>query len=231
MAMIENKLDRDRQIYYVYEQWLDDKCLWVGFGSNNRKNVFHGKGEKYEKLVKDRRKEIRVIVIKDGMEKKEAMNLEVIQTTKRLDEGYDLCNMVIGHSSFKGRKHSLEARKSISEKNSGKNNPMYGVPSPFKGKKHSIESRKKMSEKLKGKIPWNKGVAPTQETIDNIKKAKRNTKNHKQWVKVKVIFPNGDEKICKSITEAGEVANVKNAKYLSRTEKTCEKTGIRMERI
>ena len=117
MAMIENKLDRCRQKYYVYEQWLDDKCLWVGFGSNNRKNVFYQKGEKYEELVKGRRSEIRVIVIKDGMKKKDAMNLEIIQTTKRLDEGYDLCNMIVGHGiGFKGHKHSLEARKSISEK-------------------------------------------------------------------------------------------------------------------
>lgn len=218
-------------MYYVYEQWLDDKCLWVGFGSNNRKNIFYNKGEKYDKLVKGRRNEIRVVVIKDGMKKKDAMNLEVIQTTKRLDEGRDLCNMVVGNTGFKGHKHSLKARKSISEKNSGESNGMYGVPSPIKGKTHSIESRQKMSEKLKGKIPWNKGVATTEETIDNIKKGKRNTKNHKQWVKVKVIFPNGDEKICKSINEAGDIANVKNAKYLSKTGKTCKKTGIRMERI
>jgi len=34
---------------------------------------------------------------------------------------------------------------------SGKNNPMYGVPSPMKGKNHSEETIRKISTKLKGK--------------------------------------------------------------------------------
>lgn len=162
MATVENKLDGGRQKYYVYEQWLDDKCLWVGFGSNNRKNVFYQKGEKYEKLVKGRQNEIEVIVIKDGMKKKDAMNLEVIQTTKRLNEGYDLCNMVVGHSGFKGGKHSLEARNKMSLAKKGRKHSdetkikislaQKGEGNPMYGEKHSDETRKKTSKALKGKM-------------------------------------------------------------------------------
>ena len=46
-----------------------------------------------------------------------------------------------------GKHHSAEARKKISDALSGENNPMFG-------KHHSAEARKKMSELKKGKTPW-----------------------------------------------------------------------------
>lgn len=59
--------------------------------------------------------------------------------------------------AFKGRKFTPEWREKISETRKrngtakGKNNPMYGVPSPMAGKHQSDEARKKISEAHKGK--------------------------------------------------------------------------------
>lgn len=49
----------------------------------------------------------------------------------------------------RGYKHTEEYKVMMSKKHSGKNNPMYGKPSPTLGMKMSNESRKKMSEKAK----------------------------------------------------------------------------------
>lgn len=54
----------------------------------------------------------------------------------------------------KGRKMSEIARQRLILNHadfSGKNNPMYGVPSPMKGKNHSEETIRRISIKLKGK--------------------------------------------------------------------------------
>ena len=45
---------------------------------------------------------------------------------------------------FKGRKHSEEAKRKISEAMKGENHPMYG-------KYHSEEAKKKMSEAANGR--------------------------------------------------------------------------------
>ena len=45
---------------------------------------------------------------------------------------------------FKGRKHSEEAKRKISEAMKGENHPMYG-------KYHSEEAKRKMSEAVKGR--------------------------------------------------------------------------------
>ena len=96
---------------------------------------------------------------------------------------------------FKGKKHSEETRKKMSESATGRKlsdeakrklsdfnkgrligekNPMYGKPSSFKGKQHTEEAKRKMSEEAqgrkhseetkqkisktnKGKPAWNKG--------------------------------------------------------------------------
>ena len=54
-------------------------------------------------------------------------------------------------SAFKGKHHSSEALKKISEAKKGENHPMFG-------KQHSEESRKKMSESKKGSYFFNNGV-------------------------------------------------------------------------
>ena len=67
-------------------------------------------------------------------------------------------------------------KKNISEKNSGKNNPMYGSKrfgekNPFYGKKHSEETKIKIAEMLKGKT-----FIHTEDTIKKISDARKKTK-------------------------------------------------------
>ena len=57
-----------------------------------------------------------------------------------------------------GKHHSAEARKKISEAKKGENNPRFGKPAWNKGKQHSAEARKKMSESKKGSYFFNNGV-------------------------------------------------------------------------
>ena len=57
----------------------------------------------------------------------------------------------------RGRKHSEEARRKISEAGKGR------VPWN-KGKTLSEETRRKISEAGKGRVPWNKGKTLSEET-------------------------------------------------------------------
>ena len=69
-------------------------------------------------------------------------------------------------SGMKGKQHSAETRKKMSEAHKGENNYWFG-------KHHSAEARKKMSEAHKGKQAWNKGIPQSAEA------RKKNSEAHK----------------------------------------------------
>jgi hypothetical protein len=62
------------------------------------------------------------------------------------------------NNSFFGKKHSEKTRKVLSDKSSGKNNPMYGLGGML-GKKHSEKTKKAQSDARK-KFWQKKGVKP-----------------------------------------------------------------------
>ena len=62
----------------------------------------------------------------------------------------------------KGRKQSVEARRVNSEKNSGKNNQMYG-------KTHSPEARAKISKAARGRVSPSKGKIMSDEQKEKIR--------------------------------------------------------------
>ena len=87
------------------------------------------------------------------MTKEEAIDLEIkhIALWKRELDGGVLLNQNLGGDGkpggqktigFGGRRHTEEARKKISEKVAGKNNPSYGIPC-------SEERKRKISERAK----------------------------------------------------------------------------------
>ena len=70
----------------------------------------------------------------------------------------------------KGKKgifhHSEETKQKLSEKNKGKNHPIYGTH-------RSEETKQKISEKNKGNVAWNKGKETSEETKRKQSEAKR----------------------------------------------------------
>lgn len=74
--------------------------------------------------------------------------------------------------TLKGRKHSEEHSKKISEAKKGKQ-PFFRNGHPLKGKHLTEEHRKKLSEAHKGKTPWNKGKKMPEEFCKKDSEAKK----------------------------------------------------------
>jgi len=133
--------------YYLREDFSSP--YYVGYGKPRRINARHTRRNGAELLPPRHRR----WVVKSGLTKEEAIALEIehIALWKRECDGGVLLNENLGGEGkpggqktegFTGRKHSEEAKKKISEKVSGKNNPSYGVPC-------SEERKRKISGKAK----------------------------------------------------------------------------------
>jgi hypothetical protein len=130
--------------YYLREDF--GSPFYVGYGRPRRINSRHSRRNGAEILPPRERRWI----VKSGLSKEEAIELEIkhIALWKRECDGGVLLNQNLGGEGkpggqktkgFSGRKHSEEAKKRISEKVAGKNNPRYGV-------KLSQETRNKISQ-------------------------------------------------------------------------------------
>ena len=130
--------------YYLREDFSSP--FYVGYGRPRRINSRHSRRNGAEILHSRERRWI----VKSGLTKEEAIELEIkhIALWKRECDGGVLLNQNLGGEGkpggqrtkgFSGRKHSEEAKKRISEKVAGKNNPRYGV-------KLSQETRNKISQ-------------------------------------------------------------------------------------
>ena len=130
--------------YYLREDF--GSPFYVGYGKPRRINAKHLRSNGANLLPPRQRRWI----VKSGLTKEEAIELEIkhIALWKRECDGGVLLNQNLGGEGkpggqktkgFSGRKHSEEAKKRISEKVAGKNNPRYGV-------KLSQEIRNKISQ-------------------------------------------------------------------------------------
>lgn len=133
--------------YYLREDFSSP--FYVGYGRPRRINSRHSRRNGAEILPPRERRWI----VKSGLSKEEAIKLEIkhIALWKRECDGGVLLNQNLGGEGkpggqktkgFSGRKHTEEAKKKISEKVAGKNNPSYGVPC-------SEERKRKISERAK----------------------------------------------------------------------------------
>jgi hypothetical protein len=133
--------------YYLREDFSSP--FYVGYGRPKRINSRHSRRNGAEILPPRERRWI----VKSGLTKEEAIKLEIkhIALWKRECDGGVLLNQNLGGEGkpggqktkgFGGRKHTKEAKKKISEKVAGKNNPSYGVPC-------SEERKRKISERAK----------------------------------------------------------------------------------
>jgi hypothetical protein len=155
--------------YYLREDFSSP--FYIGYGKPRRINAKHLRSNGADLLPSRERR----WVVKSGLSKEEAIELEIkhIALWKRESDGGVLLNQNLGGEGkpggqktkgFSGRKHSEEAKKRISEKVAGKNNPRYGV---------------KLSQEIKSKISQNK--AP---------KFGKDNPNSKTW---KIISPENKE--------------------------------------
>ena len=130
--------------YYLREDFSSP--FYVGYGKPRRIHAKHLRSNGANLLPSRERRWI----VKSGLTKEEAIELEIkhIALWKRECDGGVLLNQNLGGEGkpggqktkgFSGRKHSEEAKKRISEKVAGKNNPRYGV-------KLSQETRTKISQ-------------------------------------------------------------------------------------
>lgn len=134
--------------YILYYYLREDFCspFYVGYGKPRRINSRHSRRNGAEILPPRERRWI----VKSGLSKEEAIELEIkhIALWKRECDGGVLLNQNLGGEGkpggqktkgFSGRKHTEEAKRKISEKVTGKNNPRYGA-------KLSQETRNKISQ-------------------------------------------------------------------------------------
>lgn len=113
-------------------------------------------------------------------------------------------NKIGGTSPMKGKYHTKEAKRKMSEKRKGKKAWNKGIPSSeeskrkmsiskkgkissFKGKKHTEESKRKMSISMKGRISHNKGKKYPYKPRIKMKNKMVNDKHH-QWKADKVGY-------------------------------------------
>ena len=129
--------------YYVYEHWLDGKCIYVGHGNENRIAHLGRSNKNHRKLIKGRRKEVEVVIHAIYHNKRLAATMEEYRTIE-LMKTYDLTNKMYGYSApgkmngFYGKSHTEETKRLLSRANTGK-------PGWAKGKIFSGETRRKMS--------------------------------------------------------------------------------------
>ena len=133
--------------YYLREDFSSP--FYVGYGKPRRIHAKHLRSNGANLLPSRERRWI----VKSGLTKEEAIELEIkhISLWKRECDGGVLLNQNLGGEGkpggqktkgFSGRKHTEEAKRRISEKVTGENNPSYGVPC-------SEERKRKISERAK----------------------------------------------------------------------------------
>ena len=138
--------------YYVYEHWLDEKCIYVGSGliKNNRHKPTIKRNKIYEEYTLNRKDEIVVKIIKYFKNKEDSLIFEENLTLKYKEIGQAMCCIKHGN---KGMIMSEENRLQISERMKA-NNPstLYG---PYnKGMKMCVSQKEKISQTLLKKGEW-----------------------------------------------------------------------------
>lgn len=135
--------------YYLREDFTSP--YYVGYGKPRRVHAKHLRRNGADLLPPRERR----FVVKSGLSKEEAISLEKahIALWGRECDGGVLLNMNTGGEGkpggqktkgFTGGRHTEDAKRRISEKTRGKNNPRYGVVM-------SDETKRKISEANKGK--------------------------------------------------------------------------------
>ena len=211
-------LDPRKPGQYNYGEFIFTcEPFYVGKGTGMRyePRLRHSRQNLYllNKLLKIESKNVIVCFLTWTPFEKEALQkeTELIALIGRSDCGGPLVNMTAGgegvtglhlslevrqriSASLTGRKgctHTVESKRKISIKNSGRifteahkqklRKRKVGKSSSNKGKQHSIETRQKLREawikrKLRGDVPWNKGIPGQKQSLETRQKRSESLK-------------------------------------------------------
>lgn len=155
-------------MYVVYKHTTPSGKVYIGITTRKpEKRWGNGSGYKenehfYRAILKYGWQNIKHEIVKDGLNKRQACNLEIELIAK-----YDSTNPDKGYNHSTGGEYgalgvhpSAETRRKLSEANKGiqrSAETRRKLSEANKGKHPSAETRRKMSEAGKGRIPWNKG--------------------------------------------------------------------------
>lgn len=143
--------------FYVYRHIRLDinTPFYVGMGSGNRYNSKHNRNRYWQHIVN--KFNYKVEIIKDNLTQKEACLLESKLISLYKQYNFAEANLAeggLGGNTWKylPEAYKIELKQAQSERNSGKNNPMYGKSAFIN--KSSVEMKQiglKISQKLKNK--------------------------------------------------------------------------------
>ena len=197
--------------YYLREDFSSP--FYVGYGKPRRINAKHLRSNGANLLPPRERRWI----VKSELSKEEAVELEIkhIALWKRECDGGVLLNQNLGGEGkpggqktkgFSGRKHSEEAKRKISEKVTGKNNPRYGI---------------RLSQEIKTKISEN--ITP---------KFGKDNPNSKTW---KIVSPENKEYIItgtlKEFCESQNISYATMSAAIKYNRKGPRKNGWGIEKV
>ena len=197
--------------YYLREDFSSP--FYVGYGKPRRINAKHLRSNGANLLPSRERRWI----VKSGLTKEDAVELEIkhIELWKRECDGGVLLNQNLGGEGkpggqktkgFGGRKHSEEAKRKISEKVAGKNNPRYGI---------------RLSQEIKTKISEN--ITP---------KFGKDNPNSKTW---KIVSPENKEYIItgtlKEFCESQNISYATMSAAIKYNRKGPRKNGWSIEKV
>jgi hypothetical protein len=161
---------------YVYRHIRLDKNIpfYIGIGSDDnysRANAKVGRNRYWKNIISKSAYEVEIIFDEINWDDACKKEIEFIALYKRNKDGGSLTNITLGGEGQlglvpwnAGLETPIETRKKQSLKR-------MGFPSPIKGTKrpqHVIDAVRKACT---GKPSWNKGISPSQESIDKRKKS------------------------------------------------------------
>lgn len=205
----------DYNLFYVYEHWIDDECIYVGSGKGRRAWNFYDyqRNDEWLKRTKGKIDLINVNILKICDDEISARFYENIYTRIRMKH-YNLTNKMISTIPARGDKHwtkanglSNETKKKISNaligrngnkhtdetkkiiglKNSGKNNGMYGkIPNNSKRLLVNYNGEEMIFETVSHCEKYFKGIISIK-TIRNLIEGKNSNKAKKLNIKIKLM--------------------------------------------
>lgn len=147
---------------YCFENETEKK-VYIGQSSNLERRKYqhyHSRRDEFHLNLRENPDDFEYTVLQECLVK-ELNDLELMWINWYKNEGWTLYNKdIYKHYTNRGKPHSEEHRKKISESKKGKlpsEETRKKISESNKGKHRSEEYRKKMSESKKGHVPWNKG--------------------------------------------------------------------------